>query len=171
MRNWNETLYMDAMPGRYGRVETWLRELEENRINRIVCLTSEEEIATQSRSYLALRESSPRDGNRIVIETPTTQVPVFDFPIRDFGAPTDDEAPRFWLLARETADAVRGGERVFIHCGAGVGRTGTFAVAVLVELGIDYEQALQEIRQAEAGPEVPAQRELLTRRVEELSDS
>lgn len=49
-------------------------------------------------------------------------------PIRDGQLPTDAQIDRF--LA-----AVAGSERVFVHCGAGVGRTGTMVAAYLVRSG------------------------------------
>ncbi len=50
-------------------------------------------------------------------------------PLRDGQAPTPDEVQRFLDVVREA----RG--RVFVHCGAGVGRTGTMAAAYLVKTG------------------------------------
>ena len=50
-------------------------------------------------------------------------------PLRDGQSPTEAQVDRF--LA-----AVRGSEgRAFVHCGAGVGRTGTMAAAYLVKTG------------------------------------
>ncbi|MEX2443140.1 MAG: hypothetical protein WD492_06030 [Alkalispirochaeta sp.] len=50
-----------------------------------------------------------------------------------------------------------------VHCGAGVGRTGTFADAVLMSLGYTYNDAYEEINAAGSHPEMPAQREFLQR--------
>lgn len=50
-------------------------------------------------------------------------------PLRDGQSPTEDQVDRF--LA-----AVQGSEgRAFVHCGAGVGRTGTMSAAYLVKTG------------------------------------
>jgi protein-tyrosine phosphatase len=56
------------------------------------------------------------------------------FPIGDFEGPTDLEG--FWLLATETADALHRGKNVIVSRGAGIGRTGTLAIAVVLVLKV-----------------------------------
>ncbi len=70
---------------------------------------------------------------------------------------------RFWEEAARVAEQTRNGTRVFIHCGAGVGRTGTFASAVLMALGYDVEDAIREIAPLGSSPETSRQREFLQR--------
>ena len=41
---------------------------------------------------------------------------------------------------------MRIGERVILHCYAGLGRTGMIAARLLVELGVEPEQAIAEVR-------------------------
>lgn len=66
-------------------------------------------------------------------------------PVRDGQAPTQREVGRFLAAVRS-----RGGT-VFVHCGAGVGRTGTMAAAYLVATGqADAEEALR--RNLAVGP-------------------
>lgn len=60
-------------------------------------------------------------------------------PITDFGVP-DLQGMRAILDA--IADALRHGHGVYLHCRAGIGRTGTVAAVWLVEQGLDAEQAL-----------------------------
>jgi len=55
------------------------------------------------------------------------------FPIADCQAPSD--IPAFAKSVRQVAEALRSGGAVAIHCGAGIGRTGTFAIGVLLALG------------------------------------
>jgi len=50
-------------------------------------------------------------------------------PIRDGQTPTPQEVDRFLDLVAESDG------RVFVHCGAGVGRTGAMAAAYLVQVG------------------------------------
>ena len=65
-------------------------------------------------------------------------------PVRDGQAPTESEINSF-------LDSVAGSEgTVFVHCGAGVGRTGTMAAAWLLANGVDPNEALR--RNLSVGP-------------------
>jgi protein-tyrosine phosphatase len=66
-------------------------------------------------------------------------------PVRDGQAPSSEEVDRFLQAVRET-DGI-----TFVHCGAGVGRTGTMAASYLVATGqATSKQALQ--RNLAVGP-------------------
>ena len=148
MRTWNEKLYFGAMPGRNEAIGIWLAELAEHRIDRIVCLAPEEEIMRRSPVYHLWR-AKQHDHE------------ITDIPVPDYGIPEGSTADEFRQEAARVARDLGQGRRVFIHCGAGVGRTGTFAVAVLMELGYDLNAAIREIKPIGSGPETPRQREFL----------
>ena len=160
MRTWNDKLYLDAMPGRQktgrpqGDFPGWLREMQENGIRTVVCLAPEEQIARESKEYEAWRQAEL--GGRGGFE-------LIDVPIDDYHAPEPPVATRFWEAAGEIAERIENKERVFVHCGAGIGRTGMFAVGVLMQQGYDYEKAYREVQAVGSHPEVPAQREFLQR--------
>lgn len=65
-------------------------------------------------------------------------------PIRDGQAPTTGEVERF-LAVVDQADG-----KVFVHCGAGVGRTGAMAASYLVATGMKPSEAL--MRNLAVGP-------------------
>ena len=48
-------------------------------------------------------------------------------------------------------DALRSGRRVAVHCGAGLGRSGTLLAAYLVAAGADPAAAIQQVRDARPG--------------------
>jgi protein-tyrosine phosphatase len=81
-------------------------------------------------------------------------------PIHDMHAPPPELADH--LLA-ELHARIEAGDGLLVHCGAGIGRAGTMAAALLVSGGVPLDQALQVVRanRPMAGPEVGAQLELL----------
>jgi protein-tyrosine phosphatase len=82
------------------------------------------------------------------------------FPVPDLHAPDVE-------LAAELVDGLRrrieAGEVLLVHCGAGIGRAGTIAAALLMSMGVDLDEAVQTVAASRpmAGPEAGAQRELL----------
>ncbi len=165
MRSWNDKLYLDAMPGRkkrgrpQGDFPGWLEEMRENRIRTVVCLAPQEQVAAESPEYA---DWLARHGE--------TDVEVIRLPIDDFSVPVPFQVPVFWNQAARVATKVESGERVFVHCGAGFGRTGMFAVAVLMKLGYEYDEAIAEIKAVGSYPETPEQREFV-RKGGESSDA
>jgi protein-tyrosine phosphatase len=140
-------LYLHSMPGRCETLEQSWAQVAQLRITRIVCLAPDGEVGVKSPDYAA------------AIAEGTLPCEIRRFPIADYQGPIDLKG--FWQLARETADALRRGENVLVHCGAGIGRTGTFAIAVLLALGVPIGEAKRLTRAAESGPEMPSQWEAL----------
>lgn len=83
-------------------------------------------------------------------------------PVHDFGVPPVDDTRS---LVDEIAARLDAGEGVLVHCGAGIGRAGTVAAAVLMHYGLDLDHALETVAEARpgAGPQVGAQMQLLER--------
>lgn len=81
-------------------------------------------------------------------------------PIPDLGAPRHEEALE--LLA-ELRSRLAKGERLLVHCGAGIGRAGTVAAGLLVMMDMELKDAIAHVRAHRplAGPEAGAQAELL----------
>lgn len=61
----------------------------------------------------------------------------------------DDDAPSMEHLQKGVdfiRNAIAAGEKVYIHCGAGVGRAPTMAAAYLISTGVSLETAIQIIK-------------------------
>jgi atypical dual specificity phosphatase len=69
-------------------------------------------------------------------------------PVPDFHAPTPQQLA---IGVAAVKSSVSAGERVAIHCAAGLGRSGTVAACYLVELGQDWSTAVENIRAARPG--------------------
>jgi protein-tyrosine phosphatase len=75
-------------------------------------------------------------------------LPLKILPIRDAGVP-DDVFEQEWITAGwQVRRMLRNGGRILVHCRAGLGRTGTIAARLLVELGSEPEQAIRAVRAA-----------------------
>lgn len=133
-------LLLHAMPGRWESWAEFLAAARRERVTDLVCLAPREEVAALSPQYAeALRAPAALPFAR------------HELPLIDFGVPGDPEHFRAALAA--LAARLRAGAVVLLHCGAGIGRTGTTAACLLRELGLDTDAALGRVRAAGSGPE------------------
>jgi len=72
-------------------------------------------------------------------------------PIEDGGVPDAGFEARWAVAGAELRERLVGGERLLVHCRAGLGRTGVVAARLLVEFGMPPLQALIAVRRARAG--------------------
>lgn len=72
-------------------------------------------------------------------------------PIADGGVPGEEFERRWADAGPELHRRLAAGERVLIHCRAGLGRTGVIAARLLVEAGLTPLQALNAVRRARPG--------------------
>jgi len=115
--------------------------------DRIVCLCERPELEVRYAGYVAWLDAN--DGDRALW-----------VPVPDLHAPGADSTK---ALLDRLEPLVDDGHGLLMHCGAGIGRAGTMAAALLMRLGVPHEEALRVIATARptAGPEAGPQAELL----------
>lgn len=142
-------LWLTSMPGRYEPLEEFLGWCRADWVEEIVCLVDSEEIAHKSPQY------------GVALRTKGMPLSVEQFPIPDYGVPENIEG--LVDLARRVSEKLQAGRKIVLHCAAGYGRTGTFAVMVLMVAGMPLEIALATVKSAGSSPETSEQRQLLQR--------
>ncbi|CAH1660136.1 Phosphatase [Hyphomicrobiales bacterium] len=144
------TLWLGPMPGRLRPLADDLADLNRQSVARVICLTPMDEIASKAPDYAARQAE--------------LGFPVTRFPIGDFGVPEDHGGLK--ALAEAAARDLEAGRALFVHCAAGIGRTGMVATCILVALGLSGEAATATIAAAGSGPETDVQKQLVARYAE-----
>lgn len=142
-------LFLDSMPGRYDTVEEVIEALKAEQVTILVVLPTWSEIERQQPEYAALLRVGGPDFAQCI-----------HLPCEDYGLPADG-THEFVATVQAVAHQLRQGHRGYVHCAGGVGRTGTFAVAVLLALGIPIARAIQRVDEVGSRPETDEQRQLL----------
>jgi len=137
------TAYLHSMPGRYEPIDEIFKQIDALKINRIICLAGEAEIAKKSPDYARAISEGKVPIKRI------------SFPVPDYGTP--ENIHEFYKLADNTANLLKEGENILVHCAGGIGRTGMFAGCLLKALGLPREF----LENSGSGPEGLSQDEII----------
>jgi protein-tyrosine phosphatase len=133
------TLWLAAMPGRFGPWTGFEAQARRARLALVVCLTPTQEVAQLSPHYHA------------AIAQGTLPFRWAHLPMPNFGVPDDGTA--FRADIGRVVQALRSGDAVMLHCAAGLGRTGTAAACVLKALGLEADDAMARVRAAGSNPQ------------------
>jgi protein-tyrosine phosphatase len=115
--------------------------------DHVVCLTQRHELIDRYPAYVAWLEAN-QPARATWAATP------------DLGTLSTDDSLH---LYRTLTNLVQAGSKLIVHCAAGIGRSGTAAVAILMLLGVEIgeAEAIVAANRPMAGPETGPQRELL----------
>ena len=142
-------LFLHSMPGRHESWDAFVSEATRVSLDTIVCLTSDEEIARKSPSYAAARAAK---------RLPCS---IENFVIPDLRAPSETEKTMFQAFIGRLADALGAGKICLVHCAGGIGRTGTVAICLLLELGVHINKAKEDVLNVGSYPEASDQEEFI----------
>lgn len=98
----------------------------------------------------------------------------YHMPIRDVSVPSPAFEDAWHIVGQDLRSMLRNGANVLVHCKGGLGRAGTIAARLLVELGWDAIDAIHEVRRVRPGAiETSAQEEhvLKTKPLTEIQPS
>lgn len=139
---------MTLFPGRRDSLSpagTWARDLEEDLrtirtwgANVVITLVEEHEF-----SLLGVPDFARSMRSSGVVW--------HHLPIVDVGIPAEAFESTWCEVGGDVRAAIETGERVLLHCRAGLGRTGTIAARILVECGVDSESAIRAVRTTRHG--------------------
>ena len=140
-------LFLHSMPARYETLNRVRSEIERLGVSRVISLAPKDEISRKSPEYYKALQTGDIGWKQTI------------FGITDYGVPEDREA--FIQFVKEVAGYLQTGERILVHCGAGIGRTGMFAISLLMALGVNREPSRMVISLAGSEPETPEQNEFV----------
>ena len=117
-------------PGSERPVAVEMAALARDGINRVVSLLEPSEsigLGLEDEAQLAQAES----------------MSFTNFPIPDMGVPVS--AQDFATLARDLYQEIDAGGNVLVHCRGGIGRSGLLAATILLQAGMDIQEAFARV--------------------------
>lgn len=89
----------------------------------------------------------------------------YHLPIVDVTVPEGPFEKGWGVAGPDLRSSLAAGRKVLLHCRGGLGRTGTIAAQLLIELGVPAEEAIARVREARPGAIENGEQEGYVRRV------
>ncbi len=138
---------LSRMPGSVTRLEEDVAEIVALNCACVLTLAPQEEL---------IRHGAHRLSSLLVDEG----IEWHHFPIDDYATPLPSQDQAWSELSERLHHHLNNNLTILIHCYAGIGRSGMIALRLLVEQGVNPEEALNQIRKVRPGAvERPAQYE------------
>jgi protein-tyrosine phosphatase len=138
---------LSRMPGSVTRIEEDVAEIVALNCACVLTLAPQEEL---------IRHGADRLSSLLVDEG----IEWLHFPIDDYATPLPSQDQAWSELSERLHHHLNNNLTILIHCYAGIGRSGMIALRLLVEQGVNPEEALTQIRNVRPGAvEQPAQYE------------
>ena len=144
----NFQLGLTILPGRKDRgriLEDDIQKIKSEGITHVVCMLTEDEF--HKYGVDDLKESYEKNG-----------LDVLSFPIMDYGIPTHEQMKEGiqWVY-----DNLQKKHAVLIHCVGGLGRSGTFAAALLIDkLKLPVDEAIDIVRKSRSERAIESREQL-----------
>jgi protein-tyrosine phosphatase len=128
-------------------------------LNRLLCCQTDRQ-CSPARTLLEPGELTLLRVERFGEEVLRRDMLWFHLPIVDGSIPDERFEERWVIAGQELRTILRNGSDVLVHCRGGLGRAGTIASRLLIELGMAPETAIARVRAARPGAiETSAQKE------------
>lgn len=109
-------------------------------------------------SLTPIQELNEKGGIALPMLLQRHEILWFHFPIDDYSFPTKNQNESWNNLAKKLHAFLDDGKTVVFHCLAGIGRSGTIALRLMIERGEDHTAALKRMREVRPGAvETPQQ--------------
>jgi len=132
-------IYLGSMPGRKEELDSDEATISAKGITTVIRLTDNKETKSKSKDYYDCIKHDELKWAEIY------------YPVPDYSAPINMDS--YIELIDLIIVKLIAGESIVIHCGAGIGRTATLAVALLLKLQFGLTDAKMIVSQAGSFPE------------------
>ena len=78
-------------------------------------------------------------------------VRAYSMPIKNYGIPAQIKKNEYSQIIRDCVTQLELNKNVYLHCYAGLGRSGMFASLILKALGLDSNQCINHVRNCRPG--------------------